>query len=556
MNPACAKQIKIAHASFIATKNKLIKMKKLLYTMFCMTLLGVTSCQKNFLERPPLGVQTENNFYQSPDAGFKSVVQVYQAFNNFYAYEAPRAELGNMATDDSEKGGSDAGDRPFVTDLGYGRALSSNVSLQQFWAGCYAGIGSCNVALENLPKNELIDAQGYKLKETTKNRYLAEIKFLRAFWYFELVKVYGGVPLLDKTLTVDNSNKLKKASALEIFNFIIQDLDAASAEVSLPSKNVNAAGEVGRVNKEAVWALQAKVYLFFAKDNISLFAKARDAAKKVIASNAYSLNTDFQAIFLQDGYKTREPIFTIVRGDNPALSIYGSFVPLYSSPRGPTGAWGFDTPTQDLVDEFEPGDPRLLFSVLESGDVFAKTTGQEVLNFTSYPGTGYHSRKTYLPQARRGGGWGDDAWTFHPIRYADVLLMYAEALLESGGNKQEVADNINLVRQRASNSRHTDAEAVSRVRTIATTPLPDVLASADLRKAVRHERRVEFAMEYQRLYDLIRWNTYIETMNNFATKPKSNGKGSAFKKGINEVFPIPQVEIDRSGGSITQNPGY
>lgn len=531
-------------------------MKKLLFITLCMTMLALISCEKDFLERPPLGVQTEENFYKSPDAGFKSVVQCYQIFYDFYGYEAPRAELGNMATDDSDKGGSDAGDRPFVSDLGYGRALSSNVSLQEFWASCYKGIGNCNLALENLPKNELLDAQGYKLKEITKNRYLAEIKFLRAFLYFELVKVYGGVPLVNATLTVDNSNNLKRATALEIFNFIIQDLDAAEAETSLPSKNQMPASEIGRVTKEAVQAMQARVYLFFAKDNNALFAKAGDAAKKVIASNAFSLNAEFQDLYLPNSQNTSEPIFSIMRGDNVALSIYGSFIPLYTSPRGPTGAWGFDTPTQDLVNEFEPGDPRLLFTILEPNDVFAKTAGQEVLNFSSYPNTGYHNRKSYLPPSRRGAGWGDDAWTFHPIRYADVLLMYAEALLESGGNKQEVAQYINMVRLRASNSRHTDSEAVSRVSTIPNTPLRMVLASDDLQKAVRHERRVEFAMEYQRLYDLIRWNSYIETMNVYSTKPKSNGKGANFKKGINELFPVPQVEIDRSGGSTTQNPGY
>jgi hypothetical protein len=134
--------------------------------------------------------------------------------------------------------------------------------------------------------------------------------------------------------------------------------------------------------------------------------------------------------------------------------------------------------------------------------------------------------------------------------------MYAEALLESGGDKQEVANNINLVRKRANGSSRKDAEAVSRVRTIAATTLADVKASDDLRKAVRHERRVEFAMEFGRLYDLQRWNAYIETMNIFATKPKSNGRGANFKKGVNELLPVPQVEIDRSGGSTTQNPGY
>ncbi|MBW8334818.1 MAG: RagB/SusD family nutrient uptake outer membrane protein, partial [Prolixibacteraceae bacterium] len=370
-------------------------MKKLQYIMLCVTLLGLASCEKTFLDRPPLGVQSENNFYQSPNAGFKSLVQCYQGLYDFWGYEAPRAELGNMATDDSDKGGSDAGDRPFVTDLGYGRALSSNVSLQSFWASCYLGIGNCNVALDNFPKNDLIDAEGYLLNENTKNRYLAEIKFLRAFFYFELARVYGGVPLVDKTLTVDNSNKLKRASSLETFNFIIQDLNAAEAESSLPSKNAMPQSEIGRVNKEAVWALQARVYLFFAKDDVSLFAKARDAAKKVIDSKAFSLNVEYQDLFLVNSHVTAEPIFTIIRGDNPALSIYGTFIPIYTSPRGPTGAWGFDTPTQDLVDEFEPGDPRLLFTILESGDVFAKTVGQEVLDFSSYPNTGYHNRKSY-----------------------------------------------------------------------------------------------------------------------------------------------------------------
>ncbi|MCO5936670.1 RagB/SusD family nutrient uptake outer membrane protein [Mucilaginibacter sp. RB4R14] len=532
-------------------------MKKILYITLCITLLAAGSCKKDFLNRPPLGVQTEENFYKSRDAGLRTLVKCYQVFNDAYGYEAPRAELGNMATDDSEKGGGDAGDRPFVTDLGYGRALSSNPSLQSDWATHYQGIGNCNVALENLPVNELIDAAGAKVTANTKARYLAEIRFIRAYLYFELVKTFGGVPLLDKTLTVNNANKLKRATAKEIFEFIAKELDAVAAETSLPGKNgMDYDKEAGRVNKEAVWAMQARVYLYFAKNDNGLFAKARDAAKKVIDANVYSLDKQFQDLYLVNSYKTQEPIFSIIKGDNAASNIYGAFTPLYTSPRGPTGAYGFDTPTQDLVSEFEPGDPRLLFTIIEPGDAFPKASGQEVLNFSSYPNTGFHNRKSYLTPLRRGPGFGDDAWTFHLIRYADVLLMYAEAVLESGGDKQTVANYINMIRQRASNSTRTDAEAVSRVRTIANTPLPDVTVGADLRVAVRHERRIEFAMEYQRLFDLQRWNNYIETMNNYAGKPGSNGKGAAFKKGINELFPIPQAEIDRSGGSIVQNPGY
>lgn len=531
-------------------------MKKTLYLTLCMCLLGAMSCKKSFLDRAPLGVQTENNFFASPDAGFKTVVKCYQVFNDAYGYEWPRTELGDIATDDAEKGGSDAGDRPFVADFGWGRTLSNNVSLENFWATHYLGIGNCNTALDNFPKNTLIDARGFKVSDATRGRYIAEIKYLRAFLYFELARVFGGVPLVNKTLTVNDGGKLSRATAKDIFTFIIQDLDAAAAETNLPGKATMPTSEIGRANKEAVYALEARVYLYFAKDDATLFAKARDAAKKVIDSHAYSLDPEFQTLFLPGSYTSSEPIFSIIHGDNPSLGIYGSFTPLYTSPRGPTGAYGFDQPTQNLVDEFEPGDPRLLYTVIQPGDVFPKTSGTEVLNFSSYPSTGYHNRKSYLTQARRGAGWGDDAWTFHVIRYADVLLMYAEALLQSGGDKQAVADNINVVRHRASNSSRTDAEAVSRVLVIPNTPLPDVKSSDDLVKAIKHERRVEFAMEYQRLYDLQRWNSYIETMNIFATTPKSNGRGANFKKGVNELFPIPQVEIDRSGGSTKQNPGY
>ncbi|MGV3558510.1 RagB/SusD family nutrient uptake outer membrane protein [Larkinella arboricola] len=533
-------------------------MKKTLWIIL-VTFLSVigTSCSEKYLDRPPLGNQTDENFYKSPDAGFKMLVTCYRGFYDFWGYQAARAELGNMATDDSDKGGSDAGDRPFVTDLGFGRTLSSNETLQGYWAACYRAIGECNVALERLPDAPLIDASGNPLAESVRKRYLAEIKFLRAFFYLDLVRIYGDVPLITKTLTVDDRSKLVRENKQNVFKFIEQEFTAAANEPNLPSRNALPVAELGRVTQEAAWSMLARTYLFFAKDDKSLFAKARDAAKKVIDSKAFELHPQFQEIFLEHGYKTKEAVFSIIMGDNPAAFIYGSTIPVYCSPRGATGGWGFDCPTQDLVSEFEPGDPRLLFSVLKEGDVFPKASSQrEVLDFSTYPNTGYHNRKVYLPESRRGQGWGDDAWTYHPIRYADVLLMYAEALLESGGDKQEVANYINMVRRRASSSSRKDVEALSRAITIAAIPLPDVKASDNLQTAVRHERRVELALEYHRLYDLMRWGKLVETMNTYSKKPNSNGKGANFKAGINEIFPIPQVEIDRSAGSIIQNPGY
>ncbi|MCD8042682.1 MAG: RagB/SusD family nutrient uptake outer membrane protein [Tannerellaceae bacterium] len=531
-------------------------MKQLYYVLIVCSFLLIGACD-DFLDQPQKGVMTEDIYYNTPDAGLKAVVKCYLALNDFYGYEAPRAELGNMATDDSEKGGSDAGDRPFAADISFGRPLSSNTSLANYWEVLYTkGIANCNICLEDIPVQAIIDANGYPVTEEVKARYLAEVKFLRAFYYFELVKIFGGVPIVDRTLTVNDANKLARATENETFLFIMKDLDEAAAEIHLPTISALPATELGRVTQEAVWSMQARVYLYFAKDDNSLYAKARDAAKKVIDSPSCTLAPQFQLLYQKDNYKLAESIFPNIRGDNPTANIYGSFIPLFCSPRGPSGAWGFDQPTQNLVDEFEEGDPRLLFTVLVPGDKFPKSSGTEELNFSSYPSTGYHSRKAYLVESRRGPGWGDDAWSFHIIRYADVLLMYAEALLQSGGDKQEVANRINEVRERANNSRQEDAEAISRGITIPNVPLKPVTVSDDLFEAIKHERRVELAMEYNRLYDLKRWNIYIETMNAFSSLPYSNGRGAAFQKGVNELFPIPQVEIDRSQGSIKQNPGY
>ncbi|CAL1519531.1 RagB/SusD family nutrient uptake outer membrane protein [Chitinophaga sp. MM2321] len=533
-------------------------MKKIVYTLPLLAALVLFSCSKDYLNRPPLGLQTDDNFYKSPGAGMKTVVNCYLGFYDFWGYQAALAELGNMATDETDKGGSDGNDRPFVTDLGFGRTLSSNETLSGFWAACYKGIGNCNVALERLPDAPLLDEKSNPLDDNTKNRYLAEVRFLRAYYYLDLVRIFGGVPLVTKTLTVEDRNKIVRATSPEVLQFITSELEAAANDPALPSATQLPAGELGRVTREAAWAVLAKAYLFFGEDDKSLYTKAKDAAKKVIDSKAFSLEPEYQQLFLKDGYKSKESVFPLIFGDDPAAFIYGSTQNVYCSPRS-AGGWGFDCPTKSLVDEFEPGDPRLLFTVLDQGDIFPKAVGQDLLDFSGYVNTGHHNRKVFLPESRRGQGWGNDAWTLYLVRYADVLLMYAEAVLESGGNKQEVADYINEVRTRAQNSSHIDQEATKRVRVIAATPLVPVKASDDLRAAVRHERRTELGGEYGRLFDLLRWNNYVSTMKAYSAKPYSNGKGNSFvppASGNKYLFPIPQSEIDRSGGSIKQNPGY
>lgn len=516
--------------------------------------LCLVACE-DFLTRDPKGTMDENRFFESPDAGFKALIKCYQVMNDFYRFERPRMDLYNISTDDSEKGGSGAGDGLAAQELTFGRPLASNEDLYNLWEGMYMGIARCNTLIEKLKEIQLKDADGGPLPEEMKERYMAEAVFLRAFYHFELCKIFGGVPLVEKVLTVDDSRKLVRATEAETAEFIINELKSIADEANLPSRKTLPSNELGRITREVVWAMQARVYMYFAKDNADYYADGRDAAKRVIESKNYILEPNFQELFLADGYLSGESIFVNVRGDVPSEYIYGSFLPCYASPRS-SGAYGFDQPTQNLVDEFEDGDPRLLYTIIENGDKFPTASGSETLNFSTYPNTGYHNRKAFLVAGRRGSGWGDDAWSFHHIRYADVLLLYAEALVQTGGNKTEIVEYINMVRSRADASRNGDAEAVSRVRAIADKPLKMVTESDDLLAAVKHERRVELAMEYNRLYDLKRWNCYVETMNAFAEFDYSNGRGAAFRKGVNEVFPVPQTEIDRTGGSIKQNPGY
>jgi len=519
-----------------------------------LSVIAMVSCS-DFLTRNPKGNMDEDRFFNTQDAGFKSLIKCYQMLNDFYRFERPRMDLYNISTDDSEKGGSDAGDGKAAAELSFGKPLASNEDLNNLWEGMYMGIARCNTLIEKVPVADMIDANGYPLTAEVKARYVAEARFLRAFYHFELCKIFGGVPIATRTLTVADGKSLTRATEAETASFIMAELKAIADEPALPSKLTLPAAELGRVTREAVWAMQARVYMYFAKDDEAFCADGRDAAKRVVDSGNFELEPDFQNLYRENGYLSRESIFVNIRGDIPAEYIYGSFLPCYASPRS-SGAYGFDQPTQSLVDEFEDGDPRLLYTIVEPGDKFPTASGTETLNFSTYPNTGYHSRKVFLIESRRGPGWGDDAWSFHHIRYADVLLLYAEALIRTGGDRTIAVKCINDVRTRANNSRNGDADAVSRIRKISGKALVAVKESDDLLAAVKHERRVELAMEYNRLYDLKRWNCYVETMNEFAAKPYSNGRGAAFRKGINEVFPIPQREIDRTGGSIRQNPGY
>ncbi|MDR0430909.1 MAG: RagB/SusD family nutrient uptake outer membrane protein [Tannerellaceae bacterium] len=531
-------------------------MKRISAIYLFISCLLTASCGDNFLDKPPYGILTDDNYYKTEGDAFTALTAIYSYFGGEEGggiLEVLGYEFADIASDDCIKGGESDNDRPFVNDLAFYRALSNNQNIEQWWMYIYRGIFRCNALLDRLPGIEFRN-------NALKKRYEAETRFIRAYFYLKLVRIYGGTPLVDKVLIYPNDNiMMPRNSREEVHTFIINELKAC-IPVLPPKSEMNLAAEWGRASKGAALSLLARTELYFGN-----YTEARKAAKEVIESGEYSLEPQFGNLFFKNDYISNESIFEVLHqktdgnGDETIL-------PTYYRSRG-SGGWGFLCPTQDLVDEFEIGDPRLLYTITQTGDRFPKKDGTiEIQNHTGYTCySGYHARKLFYPETRRADRNRMDT-NQKKIRYADILLIYAEALLEDGGDLNEVCNYINRVRERARNTYKWDPEAygdtpeekkASRMLKIPEdVDIPDVKPASGrehVRKALRHERRVELATESQRLYDLRRWGAdymkeRIETAKHF-TIPGD------YRLRL-PVFPIPQTEIDRLQGLIKQNEGW
>ncbi len=520
--------------------------------LFVLLILVTTGCGDNFLDKPPYGSLNDQNFYKTEAEIFQALTACY----SWYAgegdeYETNLFEFGDVASDDSYKGGESDNDRPFTNHIAYYYAVSNNNICENFWRYNYRGIFKCNMVIGKAPDAEFTN-------DDIRKRYIAEARFIRAYFYLNLVRVYGGVPLIvDPLIFPQDEVMVERSSRDDIHAFIRKELNEAA--VDLPEKkDMDMSREWGRNTKWGAYALLARAELYFGS-----YTEAKEAALKVINSNQYKLEPQFEDLFFKPRYISDESIVEALHADTDGKGD-DTIIATYCRSRG-CGGWGFNCPTKDLVDEFEVGDPRILYTVTETGDIFPKKDGsQEVQNHTGYAsGDGYHSRKVFLPETRRGSR-SEMEINFKLIRYADVLLMYAEALLEEGGDLTEVCKYINMIRERARNLHKYDPEAygstveekiASRMTKVADVDIPDVTPSSReaVREALRHERRVEFAMENLRMYDLKRWGpdyakTRIEKAKNFSIPGDYKSKITA--------FPVPQREIDRSHGLVTQNPGW
>ncbi len=482
-------------------------MKSIKFLIFALALVcGLASCNGWLREQQP-NESKLSDFFISKDAAKQAVVGCYVPMTwNLGSTYCNEWLIGDVASDDAIKGGEYLKDMADAYDICKFQVVSSNALLDNFYNAQFIGISRCNQALESIAA---MDLPG-DMTETDRAQMLGEAKFLRAFYYFRLVRLFGGVPMPLSPVVSSDDWKMPRSTSDEVYAQIIFDLEDAQAV--LPLQSEYAADDLGRVSKGAAEALLMKVNLY--RKNYSEVLKW---GKSIIASNEYSLVSDYFSQFLLENEWSSESVFEI----NYVTDMYsdyggfgftrGTFTQIMMRPRsanvGGVSGWGYDRPTWDLYAEFEEGDPRRDWTILEQkpSEVENETAEIQYANYfynrkyqmESYPVSSEAAAKGLrfefpdLSHASRAGlNWKE-------IRYADVLLMYAEAAIESGTELATAKEYINAIRHRASAS------------------LPEVEAT---REALRHERRVELAMEGHRWFDLCRWGIAKETMNGYRQK--------------------------------------
>ncbi len=473
--------------------------------------ISFQSCKKSFLNVDPAQNTSATQFFKTQDDATKAVSAMYANMHEYNNIAFPAIAIESVGSDDAEKGSS-ATDATYMNSYHNFTVTAGEGQLQGFYKGQYQTINFANQILTNVP--------GITMDDALKTRYLAEAKFIRAYCYFRLVRAFGDVPLrltLPKDATEYNLPRTAKA---QVYAAIETDLTDAAA--ALPRTYGSA--DVGRITKGAALALHARVALYLKK-----WADVVTYTTQVMGMG-YSLYPDYEQMFRTNHKNNQESVFEIqcnLIPNNPDAS--NSQYSQVQGVRGSTGGgWGFNVPTADLAAAYETGDPRRDATIIFRGET---TPEGDVI-----PADGDNPRynqKSYVPFSLYVSGFNEGAQQNKiVIRYADVLLMNAEANNELGNGSAAIGP-LNQVRARARGGN--------------AAILPNVIftTQAALRTAIYKERRVEFAMEFERYFDVIRQGRGTEV---FGSRGWTAGK--------NEVWPIPQNEIDLSGGTLTQNPGY
>jgi hypothetical protein len=487
------------------------------FTSLLIIVLLSTACSKFVDYNPHEDFQiTSDDYLKNADDYSKMVIGVYSPMQWIYANNV----IGDIASDNSVSGGENATDVIGFQQIDDYTTTTTNSYLTEAWKSCYEGINRANYLHENKTKLDFVG----------KEALYGEVYFLRAFYYFELVRMFGDVPLFTaKRLTASDSKGFTRSPKADVYKQMEADLAAAIAV--LPPTNV----QKGRVTKYAAQALLGKVLLYQGKYD------AAAAMLENVISGPFNLVTNFGDIFLQSGENGVESVFEVQysnaspfydwsnpgRGQgNLAVQICGIRNLTGNSPYGQ--GWSINLPTSNLATAFTAGDKRKDVTVLDI-EAYSKANPSFGITYTvaPYKNTGLYNQK-YLPRKGETSGQVELNYlnNYRAIRFSDVLLMAAEANNRAtAANDAKAQTYLNRVRQRAFGDNLHNITATG----------------ATLKQAIWDERRLELAMEGDRFFDLVRTG-------------QAATKITGFKASKNELFPIPQQEIDISG--LTQNPGY
>lgn len=508
-----------------------MKKRLILFTSIC--ILTLTSCETWLLEPTP-GVTKLEDFFTVGKTAIQTTNAAYVPLMwEFSSTYYPEWFIGDVVSDDALKGGQSVSDMADVYDLENFKTNANNGLLLDFYRAQYQGIERCNLPLMQIPSMTTDD----DMTASVQRRLLGELKFLRALYYFRLVRVFGGVPLVTAPVESKENWKQDRASTEAIYAQIISDLTDANAK--LWTKSQYPQTDLGRATKGAAQAMLLKVNLY--KHD---YPAAEIWGDSIMASNEYSLTSNYNENFTLAGENGQESIFEIQFMEDPTSDYgdgngftRGTFTPILTRSRSSKlgGGWGFNKPTQNLYNEFEAGDPRRDSTILNPTDGQIETPEQEI-----YLGSRYLNRK-YALMNSDGTFYELSHATRGPInnkviRYADVLLMYAEACCENG-NLPAAKAALEEVRARARGN----------AAVLPAFPYGSYADTKDdLRKAIRHERRVELAMEGHRWFDLCRWGVAGSVMDAYKAgeTPEVQSHMAAFIVGKHELFPIPSKEID------------
>ncbi|MCC9137605.1 RagB/SusD family nutrient uptake outer membrane protein [Pontibacter silvestris] len=514
---------------------------------------------EDFLDKEPLGVETDRTFYEDPENAVLAVNGIYDAISwdaggvtgssNTFEWM-----YGDVLSDDAKKG-STTGDFIEIKQMERWGTLTNSPITSSTWNNMFTAIYRANQVLSYLPASSI--------NEELKTRLLGEAYFLRGYSYFNLVTKFGGLPLMEEPLPISEWGQLERASIADTYAFIQNDLQQAIE--MLPQRGEYAGSDLGRATQGAARAYLARAYMYqLGTDNANgvTWQDVYDQTNAIITSGQYSLFSNYAGLFEIENENNVESIFEIQFSDvatgwgPPKTGTVNNVIQNNRS----TWGWGFNNPTQDLVSEFEGRDPRLPVTVYSDGDIVA---GE--LQVIDYPGqneTGYLNRKAFVEPSARPSDTQNSPKNIIKFRYADVLLMQAEAAYHLG-NESEAQSLVNQVRQRARNStrpKGSTAEGATGYVPYENLSgvLPDITASGqDLLEAIWHERRVELGMESLRYYDLVRTGRYFDALEEkYSDEVRVEAEERSISGSVNPmpVLPIPINEAQAWG--ITQNPGY